>query len=268
MSAFDPTDHGAAWDGKTDDSAAIRASIADAVANGGGVIHFPARPIRCHSNLPITGNNLIFEGEGDATCFHWGGDGGLFLNSDPSQVRRRIAWRDFSFDGMHAAKSGLFEFDNFYKCSVREVYASRFGGVAHHLIGSVGHSTYYNDFYHCPIVSSLPGSSAIVIDGEANQNQWSDCPIQTTAEAGPAVVSNGGAMQRIVGTYFQGEPGAVFIHGAAGTRFRLTNCHFDTGTIVVDEPAGLWIWLGCSYSRSTTVADRSGSAVRVGDLPG
>jgi len=87
--AIDVRAFGAKGDGVTDDTAAIQAAIASVVASGGGVIHFPAGTYNTSSQVTITGNNVVLQGDGDSTSIVYVGAAQIaaliYANSDATE---------------------------------------------------------------------------------------------------------------------------------------------------------------------------------------
>lgn len=61
---FDVKDFGAVGDGVSDDTAAIQNAIALAVANGRGIVEFPAGVYLISSTLAVAGSNVVLKGAG------------------------------------------------------------------------------------------------------------------------------------------------------------------------------------------------------------
>jgi hypothetical protein len=80
---------GAKGDGATDDTAAIQTAINSVVAAGGGVIRFPAGTYNTSSQVTITGNKVVLQGEGDSTSIVYVGssqiDALIYANSDATE---------------------------------------------------------------------------------------------------------------------------------------------------------------------------------------
>lgn len=218
--------YGAVGNGTTDDSTAIQAAIAAAVADGGGQVYIPAGVWYLGTTgLQITGNRVHIRGAGRMATqlLYAGTTGAAISNSNTSTTRHQTMVENMWIYSETLTTGALILLQNFYQfhgfnlvlqCSEGP------GGSALHVNSQIAWSTYFSFWDHCQFTGK---DYAILCDGAgtANGHHFSNFEINGNTATGiyisSTVDTNGG--WRILNGSIEGcggAGGAIYFADSAG----------------------------------------------------
>lgn len=259
---FDVKAYGATGNGTTDDTAAIKSAVVDAVAAGGGVVYLPSGVYKVSSQIAVTTLGITFLGDGQSASV--------------VSVASTFASGDvFYFDGSAAADPHGLGLPVSQGGGVRGLSIvsspARTAGAAIHFYNA--HNVTAEDV-------DLSGQYVgIQVDGNQSVQFINRGYYTNTANGGTGIWVNGTTNDTYIsGIVMDNDPAKTSNIAAAGLRITATgavwadNCDFihAQNNLLIDTPAGsviTWCFFAncafdTAYSRSMLILPASGASVR------